>query len=259
MNRRPPRKVVRELSREVGFGCPVEGCGLPFLEWHHFDPPYAERNHHDAKGMIALCPTHHANADHGAFSKADLHRLKKEGKENTKSASGKFLWLRNSLLLVAGSNFFINPKRILNFKGNDLISIGRDKNNNLTMNVSLYNSKGELRKVMSDNTWESSGEELEVECPPSGKSLDIKYLNKDVFNFKFKEINSMADFRKLYDAEMFRDDDLLFPLTILEMKFSTHNDDVVLTKDEMRLTGNFSSNISRKCVFKDIVGCCITI
>jgi hypothetical protein len=37
--RRPYAHVVRQLRQEVGFRCPVDDCGNPYLTWHHFDPP----------------------------------------------------------------------------------------------------------------------------------------------------------------------------------------------------------------------------
>ena len=55
MNRTPPKKVIQTLRQEVGFGCPVPNCGNPYLEWHHFDPPWSIENHHRPEGMIALC------------------------------------------------------------------------------------------------------------------------------------------------------------------------------------------------------------
>jgi hypothetical protein len=42
--RRPPMDVIRLLRSEVGFCCPVEGCGNPYLTWHHFDPPRRVEN-----------------------------------------------------------------------------------------------------------------------------------------------------------------------------------------------------------------------
>ena len=62
LSRTPPVAVRRELRREVGFGCPVSGCGNPYLEYHHFDPPWEKEHHHDLARMIALCAEHHAKA-----------------------------------------------------------------------------------------------------------------------------------------------------------------------------------------------------
>jgi len=63
VNRTPPAAVRRELRREVGFGCPIPDCGIPYLTWHHFDPEWRVEEHHRPEGMIALCLTHAGLAD----------------------------------------------------------------------------------------------------------------------------------------------------------------------------------------------------
>lgn len=60
LSRTPPIEVRRQLRKEVNFGCPVDGCGIPYLTWHHFDPPWNEKEHHDPNGMLALCANHAA-------------------------------------------------------------------------------------------------------------------------------------------------------------------------------------------------------
>ena len=51
LRREAPIAVRRQLAEEVGFGCPIEGWGSPYLMWHHFDPPWRVREHHDPVGM----------------------------------------------------------------------------------------------------------------------------------------------------------------------------------------------------------------
>jgi len=102
MNRRPPEKVKKILRSEIGFGCPIPGCGNPYLEWHHFDPPWHIENHHNPEGMIALCREHHIQADNGAFTADQLEEYKKQGKKNWKAVKGNFNWLRNRMLAVVG-------------------------------------------------------------------------------------------------------------------------------------------------------------
>jgi hypothetical protein len=73
----------KALRKEVGFGCPVKDCGNPYLTWHHFDPPWEIAKHkpkperHKVEGIIALCHSHHDEADAGAFTKEQLHALKR--------------------------------------------------------------------------------------------------------------------------------------------------------------------------------------
>src|ERR1700704_1512180 len=76
MNRTPPAEVRRLLRKEVGFGCPVAGCDSPYLSWQHFEPPWEERQHHEPKGMVALCVLHHGQADARAFTVDQLRAFK---------------------------------------------------------------------------------------------------------------------------------------------------------------------------------------
>ena len=76
MNRNPPLNIKRILRQEVNYGCPVPNCGSPLLIWHHFDPLWSVKQHHNPEGMIALCTQHHPMADSGVFSSDQLRRFK---------------------------------------------------------------------------------------------------------------------------------------------------------------------------------------
>src|SRR5439155_18597601 len=76
----PSKPVRTELAREVGYVCPAPDCASPLLTWHHFDPPFSERPHHEAAGMIALCEKHHRFADNGAYTREQLREMKKTGR-----------------------------------------------------------------------------------------------------------------------------------------------------------------------------------
>lgn len=101
MNRTPPQPIRRALRAEVGFGCPIGECANPYLEWHHFDPPWREREHHDPAGMVALCAEHHAKADAGAFTPEQLRGYKSSARRTP--VQGRFDWMRNKLLAAVGS------------------------------------------------------------------------------------------------------------------------------------------------------------
>ena len=198
MNRKPPVDVKRTLREEVGFGCPVPGCGLPYLEWHHFDPPWHVKNHHDPKGMIALCREHHIQADNGAFTKEQLHDFKKGGKENWSQVRGKFNWMRNRLLAVVGGNFYYETPVILEFKGQPVIWFERDENDYLLLNLHMLSTTGEPRAFITNNEWFNVGGEEDIECPPSAKKVKISYPNGDFVSVEFFELNTIEEAQKRY-------------------------------------------------------------
>jgi hypothetical protein len=202
LNRRPPIEVRRELRREVGFGCPVDGCGNPYLYWHHFDPPWRECEHHDPRGMIALCGEHHAKADAGAFTKEQLRAMK----SNTAQAHeirGKFDWMRQHLLGVVGGNFYFETHAPAIIHGMKPVSFGTDEAGHWLLDVNMLTTARQPRLQVTENFWISRGNPQDVECPPSGKALAVKYASGDKIRIEFVSDLDMSGLAQRYpEADM---------------------------------------------------------
>lgn len=196
VNRTPPADLIRELRQEVGFVCPVEGCQNPFLSWHHFDPPWHEKKHHNPKGMIALCRTHHDQADNGAFTVEQLKSLK--ASNNNKIVSAKFNWLRNKLLVNVGGNYHYDVTDAISIEGNRWIWFDRDSGGNLLLNFSMPSSDRRLRSFIRQNTWYALGQAEDLTCPPHGRLIKIEYPNGDSCKVEFNEIESGRELQKKY-------------------------------------------------------------
>ena len=134
MNRTPPTEVRQALRKQVGFGCPIQNCGNPYLEWHHFDPPWREREHHNLEGMIALCAEHHGKANAGAYTKEQLHLFKKEAENRSVQVKGRFDWLRNRLLAYVGGGFYYEVPVIFQIKNYPVVWFNRDEEGHLLLN-----------------------------------------------------------------------------------------------------------------------------
>jgi SAM-dependent MidA family methyltransferase len=194
MDRKPPASVRRTLRAEVGFCCPIEGCGSPYLTYHHFDPPWASEPHHNPEGMVALCLQHHKEADVGTYTENQLRELKKTGKSHNPVA-GRFNWKKESTLIIAGSNYFIGSPTILEVNKTKQIWFEKDENNNDTVNMDLYSSEGRLVFQMRNNDWIVLPNFEDIESTPSarwlkirskkyGVSLDLEFSNKDISEIK---------------------------------------------------------------------------
>lgn len=228
MNREPPAEVRRILRREVGFGCPYPGCGNPYLYWHHFDPTWSEREHHDPAGMIALCGEHHPKADAGTFTKEQLRRFKRDGANRSEEVKARFDWMRNRLLAVVGGNFFFDTPVVFRFNGEPSIWFTRDTDDYLMLNVRMLTASGQPRVKMEDNWWLVRGDPEDVESPPSGKLLRIRYANGDDLRVEFVEMLTVNTFDARYpkhpdlnrsrspiDA---REPRITFPITVVEVQ-----------------------------------------
>lgn len=254
MNRTPPIDVRKYLRNEVGFGCPIDLCGNPYLEWHHFDPPWHIRNHHNLEGMIALCTAHHKRADGGAYTNEQLREFKND-KSQAESIKGQFDWLRNDLLAVVGGNFFYKTLRIIEINGKDVVWFTRDEEDYLRLNVRMLSLLPLERAVIQDNFWTNIGEPTDLQSPPQGKELKIDYENGDHLSIKFLNLKTAEESFKRYPLleETFTKYPLLkyryvrFPITAVEVNMVIGGGNIELSPTATNIqncmsAGNFISD-----------------
>ena len=139
-----PRKVRRILRKEVAFGCPMEGCGSPYLSYHHFDPPWAEKQHNNPEGMVALCAPHHKSADQGAYSKSQLHECKKNPylKRTGQHPRGQVTWKREQIVFMLGNFATSRCAVLLKSEGKSLIWTTQDNEGNELLNLEVFGENG---------------------------------------------------------------------------------------------------------------------
>jgi hypothetical protein len=188
LDRRPPADVRRALRKEVGFGCPMPGCGNPYLEYHHFDPPWAQEHHHNPGRMVALCATHHAKA--GALTIEQCRKLKQSASERAESITGRFDWMRRDLVTVAGSVYYYETPVVLAARGQPLIWFTRDTDGYMLLSLDTPDAHGNQRVSLSENDWTIHGDLQDVESPPNGSTLKIYYKDGDRLVIRFREWTS---------------------------------------------------------------------
>ena len=199
LRREPPAVVRRQLAEEVGFGCPVGGCGSPYLTWHHFDPPWFKRHHHDPGGMVAVCRDHHPEADAGAFTVEELREFKRMGRDRSQALGARFNWMREELLAVVGGNFCLNTHIALRVQDLPVVWFNREASGRLLVNLQMLSTSGKPRLLMLDNFWLTEGsDEREIVCPPSGRLVSAKYPNGDRLKVEFREVASVEEFDRRY-------------------------------------------------------------
>jgi hypothetical protein len=189
-NSRPtPPNVTKYLRDEVGFGCPVPGCGNPYLIMHHFNPPWRDEHHFRPEGMIALCHEHAAKADIGTFTKKQLRDFKIHGKENNKQVIGRFDWMRNKFLSILGGGLYYEIPCLLRIDGHPIIGFHRNAEGYLLLNVVpvIMDPKDE-RFQLKDNNWILSGQPSVFECPQDGRLIHVVYPNGDMVHVEFSKI-----------------------------------------------------------------------
>jgi len=232
MNRTPPKEVREHLRKEVGFGCPILSCGNPYLEWHHFNPPWNIKEHHDPNGMIALCREHHFKADHGAFTKEQLIDFKRN---NNATIEGRFDWMRKDLLAIVGGMFFYNVDKIIQIHSTPIIWFTRNSEGCALLNINMLTTSGEERIKMVDNYWMTQGFPSDFICPPSGKLIEAKYSNGDYLKVVFSDVNTEKDFMNKCPNARIKEYNVKLPITAVEITNKIVGGNIQFEPDKMIL------------------------
>lgn len=202
MKRTPSSRVRRELRQEVGFGCPIpaEGhsCGNPYLSWHHFDPPWNIRQHHNSNGMIALCAEHHNKADAHTWTKEQLRAFKRSARQSGRQVKGRFDWMHQRLLGIMGSSLLYDCHVLFSYRKQPIIWFERDKDDYLLVNLRMPRTPYVAELVVERNDWVMSTDMLDVECPPSGRLLRVTYPNGDTLRLEFRSVESSQELVKRF-------------------------------------------------------------
>lgn len=180
MSRKPPLPVQRILRQEVSFGCPVDGCRQPFLSWHHFAPPWSERQHHEPEGMIALCRPHHDFADGGGFSNSELRALK-SGDYSEESVMANFPWAKKALLIRLGGNYSGGTSSVLSIGGEPIVQLISTSRGLLQLSFVLNSPEGAVAASMVENMFQSDPASLhDLSCTVGAKSVTVWFGQRDI-------------------------------------------------------------------------------
>ncbi len=234
MNRTPPVAVRRHLRKEVGFGCPVDDCGNPYLTWHHFDPPWHERKHHNPEGMVALCQEHHSKADAGAYTPDQLRDFKRV---KSPQVSGRFDWMRNRLLTILGGNFYYEVPILFEFRGHPVVWFRQDDRGTLLLNLRMLTTAREPRLVVEDNDWVSLGTPADLECPPSGRLISVRYDNGDSLRVEFSEAEDCHSLSQEYPDARICEWPVAFPITTVKVWMSVSGTELSFSPTATTLPG----------------------
>ncbi|MFK7048863.1 hypothetical protein V3Q77_03080 [Flavobacterium davisii] len=201
ISRNIPAEVRRELRKEVNFGCPAKNCGSPFLSYHHFDPPWHLKKHHNPVGMIALCLHHHKAADNGAYTNEQLQNLKVNPYlKNEDLLIGEISLKRENILFDIGGNYFLGASEIYVRNDEKFIWIDFDVEGNIMLNFDIKSNDGNLIFSMRNNDWIISTTLEDIESPPAMKKIKVRDNEKDIrLDIEFKAL-SLESFIREYQT-----------------------------------------------------------
>ncbi|UCE61731.1 MAG: HNH endonuclease [Phycisphaerales bacterium] len=197
--RTPPADIRRMLREEVGFGCPI--CRKPFLEYHHFDPPWHEAKTHNPDGMIALCVECHRQAGAGAYSKAHLRDLK--GQEySLDSVKARFPWANSDIVYRVGGNYVGNEGLVLTIEDENLIELKRGPGGLLLLSMDVRAADDKVIARIRDNDFEAQPDDLhDLEVNTGSTRVKIWFGKRKLgLDLSFKRI-TMSDLQARLEAD----------------------------------------------------------
>jgi hypothetical protein len=212
--------------------------------YHHFDPPWAVKQHHEPAGMIALCAEHHAKADAGAFTIEQLRELKSHP---ARVVAGTFDWRRRELLAVVGGNLYFETPVIVQVHGAPLIWFERDDQRNLLLSVRMLSVSREPRLWLDNNDWHLEGPAVDLQSPPNGRLIRVQYPNGDSLRVEFLDLDSASVAATRYShfqAAIWQE--FAFPITAVELQMQVGGTPYYFGPTESRLGGMTMTG----CVFK---------
>ena len=144
VSRTPSESIKGMLRQEVNFGCPVRsrggaGCGCPILTFHHFDPTWSEGQEHDPDGMIALCHTHHDQADGGLWTNVQLREMKKNPFIDD-VIKVPWPWNPETIVLKVGPIFVVRSGSALALNGKPVLRFHAEPIDQFGMSSVVFNS-----------------------------------------------------------------------------------------------------------------------
>jgi hypothetical protein len=201
MNEQSKTAAIKELRREVGFGCPI--CRLPFLTWHHFDPPWHEEGHWRSEGIVAMCPLCHADADEkgesaGAYSKEELRALKRTYR-SSEDVKGHFpSWQDKEQLLVrVGGVYCDTLSPAISINGIPQIRVGKNEAGLLSLSFELRNRHDDVLVKMEDNWFTAYPPNVhDMIVTPKTKAVKVWLSEEDVglvFSFRRLTISELEE------------------------------------------------------------------
>lgn len=262
---RDPGEALREaLRREVNFGCPVRftddsGCGSPVLVYHHFDPPWAGHKQHSLEGMIALCPLHHAQADGGAWTIAQLREMKRHPYVDDRL---KVQWpyqtetlvikVGRSLVVGSGSPIRLNGRPVLDFRPTTIQDLGIKT---ITFDADIRDRHGAPWLRISDSWFDLSLERTtDVQFAPHMSKVVARHDDRTAIRLRFRRYalkdvkallgkfidnhNDAASACATIERAGAVDSDGLVPMMTLMGSFRTPEVEVTVTGHTMRFTSS---------------------
>src|ERR671930_2695129 len=145
-----PLQIQKQLRKETLYGCAI--CGCPILEYAQI-VPYSEIQAFIPENMVSLCPFHHLQYQSGDKLSESSLRDAKNNPYNKIHENDAFIIQSQDISVNIGECKFINTSRILVIDDFDIISIKRENEKYVLLDVNFFDKLNNLIAIVSENSW----------------------------------------------------------------------------------------------------------
>lgn len=178
----------RAVRQRCGFGCVVCGCAI--VQYHHFDPPFANAMSHEASGITLLCGQCHDRAGRGIIDQGLVSGANASPFCLNAGHAKDILFTSTASLPVWFGSSRVCAEAIIKFDDDVVVGLSRpeDSNGPIQLNATLTDQKGsELLRVIN-NEWrvgahmydiQTTRDRLRISDGPRDVVLDMHLAARD--------------------------------------------------------------------------------
>lgn len=123
------------------------------------------------------------------------------------------------------------------FRDHPIIWFERDDRGYLLLSIRMLSISGQPRTELTANDWEILGDPIEVDSPPNGSSLQVKYENGDEVGIKFKKRDSAEKLQETHPRILALGDQITFPLVTAELHLAVGGTGIRFNSKKSELGG----------------------
>lgn len=144
----------RTVRQRCGFGCVICGCAI--IQYHHFDPPFADAESHDPFGITLLCGQCHDRAERGIIDVTTVSSANASPWCKQTGHSKDFLFIGDSSIPVRFGSSRVRASTVLMYENRVIIGLSKPEHVGapLRLNAVLTDdNENEVLRVI-DNEWQ---------------------------------------------------------------------------------------------------------
>lgn len=153
-------EIKREVRQRCSFGCVV--CGSVIVQYHHFDPPFADATQHRADGITLLCGGCHDKVTRRVWSDNKVRAANANPKAKQSSAH-ELLDLSAPVYLVFGTMIFIGTGPLICIGDECLLEL-RFTPEGTRLNAQFFDEDNRPTVVVTDNELQFCADAWDIEA-----------------------------------------------------------------------------------------------